>query len=308
MNFFKKPYRWAVTYTLLLSLLTGGILLKAFVLPEAQTVVVSTKDTQQSTAISDSGTATATTESSTTDPVITADSYTDSGMSIKLTEERVADTTVHLVDIQVTDPQRLRTAFAQNTYGRNIKETTSAIAEENQAILAINGDFYGFRSSGFVLRNGEIYRDTANGDTEALAIDAAGDFSILPEASTQLSDQQDLEQVLSFGPALVTNSQLSVTEGEEVGQSMNSNPRTAIGQLGEGHYLIVVSDGRTDDSVGLSLYQLAQVFEEKGATTAYNLDGGGSSTLYFNGKVINQTVGGAANDQERSVSDILYFK
>lgn len=89
---------------------------------------------------------------------------------------------------------------------------------------------------------------------------------------------------------------------------MTSNPRTAIGQVGENHYVIIVSEGRTDSSESLSLYELAEEMKEAGATTAYNLDGGGSSTLYFNGKVVNQTVGGSQNRSEREVSDIIYFK
>lgn len=182
------------------------------------------------------------------------------------------------------------------------------MAEENQAILAINGDFYGFRSTGFVMRNGTLYRDTANGDTDALVIDKNGDFSIVNEVTTDASELTDAEQILSFGPSLVEDGEITVNASSEVSQSMTSNPRTAIGQVGENHYVIIVSEGRTDSSEGLSLYELAEEMKEAGATTAYNLDGGGSSTLYFNGKVVNQTVGGSQNSSEREVSDIIYFK
>ena len=65
---------------------------------------------------------------------------------------------------------------------------------------------------------------------------------------------------------------------------MASNPRTAIGVIGELHYLFVVADGRTSESEGLSLYELAQIMQKYGCITAYNLDGGGSSTLYFRDK------------------------
>ena len=72
----------------------------------------------------------------------------------------------------------------------------------------------------------------------------------------------------------------------------------------------MVADGRTDESEGLSLYQLAQFMQEQGAVTAYNLDGGGSSTMVFNGNVINNPTGGMAghgSGSERSVSDIVYI-
>lgn len=97
-----------------------------------------------------------------------------------------------------------------------------------------------------------------------------------------------------------------VGESEEVSKSMNSNPRTAIGMISPLHYIVIVSEGRTDDSVGLTLYQLAGIFKQEGCTVAYNLDGGGSSTLYFNGEVINTTTGGRG-ESEREVSDIVYF-
>ena len=139
-------------------------------------------------------------------------------------------------------------------------------------------------------------------------IDENGDFSIIKEAETSAKTlaEDGAQQILSFGPALVENGKVVVGENEEVSQSMASNPRTAIAQLEENHYLLVVSEGRTDDSKGLSLSQLAEVLQDHGAQTAYNLDGGGSSTMYFNGKVVNQTVGGTGNT-ERSVSDILYI-
>ena len=114
-------------------------------------------------------------------------------------------------------------------------------------------------------------------------------------------------QVLSFGPALVENGKVSVDEDTEVGQATYSNPRTAIAMVDELHYLMVVSDGRTDRSDGLSLYQLAGFLQSLGAKTAYNLDGGGSSTMWFNGRVINEPVNHGSTVSERSISDIVYI-
>ena len=112
--------------------------------------------------------------------------------------------------------------------------------------------------------------------------------------------------LLAFGPALVENSEIVVNTKSEVGQSMASNPRTAIGIIDENHYIVIVSDGRTSESQGLSLYELAEVMKSYGVKTAYNLDGGGSSTMYFNSQVINKpTTNG--NISERAVSDIVYI-
>ena len=87
---------------------------------------------------------------------------------------------------------------------------------------------------------------------------------------------------------------------------MTSNPRTAIGIYDDLHYVFVVSDGRTDESEGLSLYQLAEFMQSLGVTTAYNLDGGGSSTMYCNGEIVNNPTTNGKSIKERKVSDIVY--
>lgn len=288
---------WACLSSVFLLGSSSYILLKTFVLPQEIAAVESVSN-ETSTSTTDTKN---TSNSSSFEPLITDNSYQDENINITLSSERVDETTVYVADITVSDSSYLKTALANNTYGRNIKETTSAIAQEQQAILAINGDYYGFRDTGYVLRNGTLYRDTPS-------IDKKGDFSIIKEAETSAEKlvEEDVQQVLSFGPALVEDGEVTVSEDEEVSQSMQSNPRTAIAQVGTNHYLVVVSEGRTDDSQGLSLSELATVLKNHGAKTAYNLDGGGSTTLYFNGKVINQTVGGSGNS-ERSVSDIVFI-
>lgn len=296
-HFLRKKYMWACLSSVFLLGSSSYILLKTFVLPQEIAAVESVSN-ETSTSTTDTKN---TSNSSSFEPLITDNSYQDENINITLSSERVDETTVYVADITVSDSSYLKTALANNTYGRNIKETTSAIAQEQQAILAINGDYYSFRDTGYVLRNGTLYRDTPS-------IDKNGDFSIIKEAETSAEKlvEEDVQQVLSFGPALVEDGEVTVSEDEEVSQSMQSNPRTAIAQVGTNHYLVVVSEGRTDDSQGLSLSELATVLKNHGAKTAYNLDGGGSTTLYFNGKVINQTVGGSGNS-ERSVSDIVFI-
>ena len=88
---------------------------------------------------------------------------------------------------------------------------------------------------------------------------------------------------------------------------MSSNPRTAIGYINDNTLVFVVSDGRTNESEGLSLYQLATFMKNLGVKSAYNLDGGGSSTMVFQGKVINNPTTNGRNISERSVSDIVYI-
>lgn len=234
--------------------------------------------------------------------------YSDSHVSITVKEYREYDSTIYVADVTVSDVSYLKTALASNTYGRNITETTSNIASENNAILAINGDYYGARQSGYVIRNGSLYRNSS-GNRDALAIMKNGEFKFVSEGETSAETllQNGALQVFSFGPVLLEDSSISVTENEEVGMAMASNPRTAICYLGKNHYVFVVSDGRTSESAGLSLYELASFMKSLGALDAYNLDGGGSSTMVFKGEVINTPTTNGHSTQERAVSDILYI-
>lgn len=242
-------------------------------------------------------------------PMVTENSYQDSQISITLTEYRQYDTAIYVADIRVADASYLKTALAKNTYGRNIKEKTSEMAQSHNAILAINGDYYGSREKGYVLRNGSLYRSDGSKDREDLVIWPDGSFEVISEKNTTAQSLQDRQawQVLSFGPALVENGEIAVDTDTEVGQATYSNPRTAIAVIDELHYMMVVSDGRTSRSDGLSLYQLAEFMQSLGAVTAYNLDGGGSSTMWFNGRVVNEPVNHGSTVSERSVSDIVYI-
>ncbi len=239
----------------------------------------------------------------------TATTYEDDDIKITITDYRENDTDIHVADITVSSSEYLKTAFAESAYGRNVTEKTSDIAESVNAILAINGDFYGAQESGYVIRNGVIYRSTAKSGNEDLVIYADGSFEIINEDDVTAEEllAKGAQNVLAFGPALVEDGKVSVTENEEVGKAMASNPRTAIGIIDENHCVFVVADGRTSENEGLSLYELAEFMESLGVQTAYNLDGGGSSTMYFNGQIINQPTTNGNSIKERSVSDIVYI-
>ncbi len=241
--------------------------------------------------------------------VTTENSYEDENISITITEYFEYDTAIYVADVTVSSPEYLKTALANDIYGRNITQTTSDMAESKGAILAVNGDYYGAQTKGYVIRNGVLYRDTSAGNQEDLVIMQDGSFRIINESSVSASDllNEGAQQLLSFGPALITDGTISVDQDDEVGQAMASNPRTAIGIIDDCHYVFVVSDGRTDESEGLDLYELAEFMETLGVETAYNLDGGGSSTMYFNGQIINNPTTNGNSESERSVSDIVYI-
>lgn len=313
-RFLEKPFRWTIIFLVLLVFFTAYVLLDTFVIPKAGTVQTLNVSADQTEAVATQATqqTSGTSEETSAEQVatITENSYQDENIQITIETKQTDNTTYYVADIQISDVSYLKTALANATYGRNIKQKTSEMAEENNAILAINGDYYGFRDEGYVIRNGILYRSTAktSGTDEDLVIDSEGNFSIVNESDVTAQEllDQGAWQVLSFGPALLKDGEIAVEENTEVDQAKTSNPRTAIGQISELHYIVIVSDGRTDESEGLTLYELAELFQEEGCTVAYNLDGGGSSTMVFNGEIINKPTTGKTIS-ERSVSDIVYF-
>lgn len=301
MKFFKKAYLYASVFGLLLTSSFTYSMLKTFVLAETISTVSNTNSTFNTAVASQAA----------KNAQVTDTRYSDGNISVNLTEKTVNDTQIYVVDVTLSSADYLKTALAQNSYGTNVTAKTSVTAAENNAILAVNGDYYGANSSGYVIRNGVVYRDSvredaSNGD---LAIYKDGSFKIIYENQISADQlvQDGVVNLLAFGPSLVENGEISVGINTEVGQAMASNPRTAIGIIDENHYIIVVSDGRTSESKGLSLYQMAEVMKSYGVKTAYNLDGGGSSTLYFNGQVINKPTTGGSKISERAVSDIVYI-
>ena len=292
-------------YVIVLVIFTVYMLLDTFVITKKLAVVSnqsrSVSSSSDSSVSNSSGKSGSVTKSST--------AYEDDNIKIALIDYRENDTDIHMADVKVSSSEYLKTAFAQSSYGRNVTEKTSDIAESVNAILAINGDYYGAQESGYVIRNGVIYRETAKSGNEDLVIYGDGSFEIIDEDDITAEEllEKGAQNVLAFGPALVEDGSVSVTEDEEVGKAMASNPRTAIGIIDENHYVFVVADGRTSDNEGLSLYELAEFMESLGVQTAYNLDGVGSSTMYFNGQIINKPTTNGSSIKERSVSDIVYI-
>ena len=301
MKFLKKGYAYASIFGLLLTASFSYSMLKTFVIAETISKVSSTSSSSNAEAASKAS------ETAT----VTDTSYSDDNISVTLTEKTVSNTQVYIADVTVSSSGYLKTAFAQNTYGNNVTAKTSETAANNNAILAVNGDYYGANTTGYVIRNGVVYRDTVREDSSNgdLAIYKDGSFKIIYEDQVSADQlvKDGVVNLLAFGPSLVENGETAVDTNSEVGQSMSSNPRTAIGIIDENHYIIIVSDGRTLESEGLSLYQMAEIMKSYGVKAAYNLDGGGSSTLYFNGQVINKPTTNGNTISERSVSDIVYI-
>ena len=298
-----KSLRKALTlaYTVLLVGTSGLAVLDTLFISKSYTKF-SNETTTTSQSASSSGTSTAT--------VNTATAYADDTKAIAIETYERNSTQIHVATVTIKGDASIKTALADETYGRNIKAKTSTTAQSVNAVLAVNGDYYGARDAGYVIRNGQLLRsDSQDANQEDLVIYQNGSFEVIREGDITAQEllNKGAVQVLSFGPALIENSQVAVDSSDEVGKAMASNPRTAIGIIDDKHYVLVVSDGRTDESKGLSLKELADFMKELKVTTAYNLDGGGSSTMYFNGQIINKPTTNGHNIEEREVSDIVYL-
>ena len=206
--------------------------------------------------------------------------------------------------VKINDPSQLKSAFAGNEFTSDKKERTSTIAKKNNAVLAIDGAAVGFNTNGRVIRDGVIYRDS-DLDCDPLIIKENGDLEVFEYGEKTAQEILDLGgvQTYDFGPTLIKDNEIVDNYGEWY--RTTKDPHTVIGQKGPLEYVVLVADGRSKKSDGISLYYAAVELQNRGCYIGYNLDGGGSTTLYFNGEVLNNPsdiIG------ERRISDILYFK
>ena len=295
---------YAAVYGALLALFTLYVMLDTFVIereyevvgrPEISTVSVAGNENNDKNNIEETA----------------ADAENVTGAaSVTLSTFREKNTTVYVADIVLDDVGQLMSALANGVYGRNITATTSSMARSVGALIAINGDYYGAQTSGYVIRNGVLYRSQMRKATqEDLVIYSDGSFEIIKEGeiTAEALVANGAWQVFCFGPGLIDGGEITVSAGDEVGKAMADNPRTAIGMISPLHYVMVVSDGRTTESPGLTLYELACFMKELGVVTAYNLDCGGSSTMYYDGSVVNNPTTNGTKISEREVSDIVYI-
>ena len=238
-------------------------------------------------------------------PTLSERGYRSKNVSIRIESYAVDETygrhvTYHVADIYVRDVTAIRTAAAQGDFGMRYTRTIRSIADDAGALLAIGGDSYTREKNSFVIRNGVLYRDTPieNTDLCILYRDGTMETKRWGTFTAQEIIDSDPWQVWGFGPALL----------DEHGRYMEirhrlsgHNPRTAIGYYEPGHYCFVVVDGR-GESVGVTLHSLSRLMEDLGCTVAYNLDGGDSAQLYWNGEIISH-----ACNETRVIGDVIYL-
>ncbi len=307
---------WRISATVFFIVYIGFALLNRFIIPQnvvalesdsiSQEQVLSESEAVKDPSISESEEQVETPS----EPVITQNSYISDNVNITISTIREYDTDIYIAEVQITESDSLQSGLAYGAFGNNLKQTTSEIAQTNNAILAINGDFYGFRDIGYVMRNGQLYREVGmSGGNEDLVIFEDGTMDIIEEANISAAElaEQGAQQIYSFGPGLISDGDIIVDENSQVAKEDPSNPRTAIGMIAPDHYIFLVADGRTTQSDGLSLIEIATVLSSYGCVEGYNLDGGGSATMVFMGEVVNNPTTNGKSFKERSVSDIVYI-
>lgn len=296
LNFFKKKYCFAIIYTIIMIAFTAFVALDALVIEKKGIVVKEPVNeivdyNEKAIRISD-------------------DYYEDENIKIELTYDRVHDSNFYIADIVLRDNSYFKTAFAKNTYGRNILDEVFDMATEHNAIFGINGDYFGFRDFGYVNRNGRTFRTNARptGKDSVLVVYDDGSMNTYYERQTKYKEIEKeadnagkkIMQVFTFGPVLIKD--YEVQYNSEV-EDLTVNPRTCIGIIENNHYVVVVVDGRQEGNPGVTLEQLTDYMLQFNCSLVYNLDGGSSTSMYFNGRTVNKP----SNGIERPVSDLVYI-
>ena len=232
--------------------------------------------------------------------VVTENSYSSPDISITITEETAAGGRIiyYLADIYVRDITCFQSALARGTYGSGYRDSISDMAALSNALVAINGDYYGNTKEGVVIRNGVIYRANRT-DCDVCVLYYDGRMEVMPGSAfdVQAAIENGAWQAWTFGPALLDTDGSVLTSFASTGRIISANPRTAIGYYEPGHYCMVVVDGR-GESAGITLPDLSQLFYDLGCTAAYNLDGGNSSIMVWQDAVINDPSGGGRESSD----------
>jgi len=235
--------------------------------------------------------------------------YHDPSISVRIEQGRHVHTNWTAVYVQLSNASQLRTLKA-GPYGSTQEAQGAALAKRVQAVLAIGGDFFIYHNNGYIVRQGQFYRSRVTGEQDILVVDRAGDLRVLPRpdaqalAAYEAEHKADIVNAFTFGPGLVVDG--ARTADEHLGRSeLVRAQRIALCQTGPLQYLVVYSEGPSDkNSQGLTIPEFKDLVSGfEGVITAYNLDGGSSATIVFQGKKIN----GPAFQRSRSIGDIIYF-
>ncbi len=242
-------------------------------------------------------------------PAPREDSYTENGYedeTIRVTVETQEESGViwHVAHIRIASPTQLRTGIAGDKLTSKRTRTVSTMAKMYNAVIALNGDDFVMdpQKTTFEYRMTGKIRSKTNRMKDILVIDENADFHLFRKSEGLKNYKGKVINAFTFGPALVVDGELIQVD---TGYGYNPNglePRAAIGQTGPLQYVFVIAEGR-GESAGVTHQQLADKMYALGCVQAFNLDGGNSAEMVFNGTVYKGMPGG----DERGISDIIYF-
>lgn len=218
--------------------------------------------------------------------------------------------------LEIKNPLGVKVAITK--YIGRIGQKTSEMAEDHNAIAAINGGSFVDQSSdgtlyagtgaepgGFVISGGKVIYPKTNikkkNIENVIAFTKKGQLIVGDHTLEELQKLEVQEAMCFRRPNIIINGRAQVKDKMADGL----NPRTAVGQKEDGTVIFLVIDGRKITSPGASLYDVQQIMLERGAVNAGALDGGYSSTMYYKGEVINSP---NAWDGERSVATAFYVE
>ena len=211
-------------------------------------------------------------------------------------------------EVKIKHPSQLRRFLADDTYGSDKQYYGSDMARSVNAVTASNGDFYKFRSYGFVTYYGKVYRSDSWLDT--CFVDDQGQLLMVPrgqlhniEQAQAFVDEHNVRFSLAFGPILIRDGKNVVPSAYACGEIDDNYSRSALAQLDTLHYMLCVTSFEASAWGMPDSRSFAEVLLRKGCLNAYSLDGGQTTLLMTNDQIINRT----SYDSERTVSDIIYF-
>jgi exopolysaccharide biosynthesis protein len=227
---------------------------------------------------------------------------------LAVTWKQVMDNSVYTIsEIKIAHPSQFRRFLAGGEYSSGAQYMVSEMAASVNAVVAANGDFYGFRNQGIVVYDSQLMRMEGE-KLDVCLLDRNGDLRFL--YAGQMTEQAEVEAYLeengvrfslAFGPILIDNGVIqNVERPYPIGSGFKKNARAALCQLDSLHYLLVAVSAEPPYAEGHELSVFSENLLEMGCTMAYNLDGGQSATIVMNDEVKNYVY-------ERRISDIIYF-
>ncbi len=239
-------------------------------------------------------------------------SYEDPTISVSVEQKIYSGPTYNcdywVAHIRIADASQLRTEAANGFDDFNFETNGERMAKRVNAVLAINGDYFTFTTEGFILRQGEVFFNKLVGRRDILLIDEDGDFHIVryarsDDAVTEINGKKVIN-AFYFGPALIMNGSIvwDMDLREDM-RALDGRQRMCIAQVGPLEYKCICCAGPTRNNGGMTMMEFARIVQKEDVETAYNLDGGDSCMMFFNGEKINDV----DNKSTRKFTDIIYF-